>query len=387
MAAVRFRLGVAGVLAIAACLLIASQRGISTGSARCVGSSADIDDSALVDLDGLALHEPRGQVGYGVLLFAYSGSERTLESRLGAATESARRLRAMDYWLPVALATNGEPERGVFDQVVAIEPRHLFDGGDPSARAPSQGGDAPFRPVRSQALTRIYYLARSPFALTLALEGTAVLCTGGVSAMLRSLLDAPGSDPNQFDLALSAGVHPRGRGASTALLLRANAASRALLRDWFVELVNTDPTGDPTPALARAAERRRAAGALRLARLNPSFIAQVQRAGPERQARTIAELSVHGIEGAVHFIQGVNGLGAQQAVGGLCEKAGRSAEPRVLVAREGAEGEPLHEAIDAIPLAPSTASDSGPPSGRLRPEGGAVLRWHGEPLAPHALSR
>ncbi|KAJ1631320.1 hypothetical protein T492DRAFT_996262 [Pavlovales sp. CCMP2436] len=263
-------------------LLLGGLRPTSVARIACLAGGAVVgtEARALVDLDGLAPGDARGQRGAGVLLFAYAERPRLLAARLEAATGAARRMKVLDPWLRVAVATNGVPSRGIFDHVLEIEPRHVFDGGDPRTHA-----DGAFRPVESQALTRIYYLARSPFALTLALEGAAVVCRGGVDALLRAQLT---SEP-AFDLAYSPRVHQGAPHSTTALLVHANAATRALLRDWFVEHLNADPTGDPGPALARALERRlgssvgwapaQAGVRLRRAQLDSSFMCSLEELG------------------------------------------------------------------------------------------------------------
>lgn len=333
------------------CVLMASWRAGDAGSAQCVGTRGNLDNRALVDLDGLSLDEQRRQSGAGVLLFAYADSPQVLASRLEAATASARRMKTLNPWLRIALATNGEPARGMFDFVVPIEPRHVFDGGEPRPRRSSSGEEASFQPVQSQALTRIYYLARSPFALTLALEGTAVACRGGVDALLASELPAPVDGDGQFDIALSTSMRAGGRGASTTLLLRANAATRALLRDWFVEHLNTDPTGDATPALAKVVARRQAAGVLSTARLNPGFVARVLPVGASARVES-ADVA---FRGPVSFIQATGrAFSPQRELDRLCDLASAGgAKPRLLVARADAVHQPLDKAVTVETLTTS----------------------------------
>lgn len=321
-----------------------------------------MDDRALVDLDGLAPDAPRWQSGAGVLLFAYAESAQALASRLEAATASARRMKALSPRLRVALATNGEPVRGVFDHIVAIEQRHVLDGGDPAAGKASESSAPTFRPVESQALTRIYYLARSPFALTLALEGTAIACAGGVDAALHALLDSAAEGEGQFDVAVSTQMQTESSHASTVLLIRANAATRALLRDWFVEHLNSGPTADPAPALARALARALAAGSLRRAALSSSFVAQVRHAPPWPRDSDGAS-SADAILGTVSFIHGAGRAFAPRAeLDRLCERVTMGgAEPRALIAREQALGAPLDEAIAVVPFG---APARGVPSAR-----------------------
>jgi hypothetical protein len=327
-----------------ACALLLSARPGAYLRTECVRLGLDPAASrsrALVDLDGLSPDEPRWQQhGAGVLLFAYAEDARLLGARIAAAVACATRLRALSPWLRVALATNGDAPAGVFAHVVAIEQRHLFSGGDPAAR-----DGAAFRPVESQALTRIYYLARSPFALTLALGSDAVACGGGVDALLRDELSA--SRP-AFDLAYSPLLHASAGHASSTLLLRAGPATRALLRDWFVHLLNTDPTGDPTPALVTQLDRRLGAGALRRARLDASFAAAVRPASLVRAALASPHEAARGL---IHILLAGGRASASGAeLDELCGLVNQNAStPRLIVANR-AVGPRLRDSYAVVAL-------------------------------------
>mmetsp|Transcript_17125 Transcript_17125/g.44287 ORF Transcript_17125/g.44287 Transcript_17125/m.44287 type:complete len:415 (-) Transcript_17125:152-1396(-) len=206
--------------------------------------------------------------GSGVLLFAYAQNATALERYVREAALSARGLKASNPHLRVALATNAHSQargmRDAFDVVVPIRQDHVFSGG---YKTPADGNGA-FRLKTRQWLTRIYYLAHTPFALTLAVDGTVVTCTDKLAAILdREERAAP-----WYDLAYNT-QQRNAKPHNWAIMYRSNPATRALLRDWFVHQVNRDAMGEDQTTLHDVVGRALAAGTIRRARLHSNFAA------------------------------------------------------------------------------------------------------------------
>lgn len=234
-------------------------------------SSSALLHAALVPLhleSGAQLADEGGDhAGSGVLLFAYAQNATALQRYVREAALSARGLKARNPRLRVALATNAHEQaramRDAFDVVVPIRPDHVFSGG---YKTPAPNGT--FRLKTRQWLSRIYYLAHTPFALTLALDGQAVTCTDQLAQILqREERAAP-----WYDLAYNT-QQRSSKPHNWALLYRSNPATRALLRDWFVHQVNRDAMGEDQTTLHDVVERALAAGTIRRARLHSDFAA------------------------------------------------------------------------------------------------------------------
>ena len=126
---------------------------------------------------GGALSLPRWAVegeekkaGAGCLFFAYGGAQ--LDHFLQEATTAARTFRVHNPALPLAVVTNNATVDAAFTH--HIRPRHdlLFPGDT------SNGGQNRADGFPRQWLTRLYYMAHSPFQITWALDSNVVTCAG-----------------------------------------------------------------------------------------------------------------------------------------------------------------------------------------------------------------
>lgn len=127
----------------------------------------------------------RGQTrkrGAGLLFFAYGG-KHTLSHFLGEAANAARSFREHNPNVTIAVVSNNESVSGVFD--VHINPRYdlLFAGENLQHRSDK---------INRQWLTRLWYLAHSPFLVTCANVGSP---TGAIRAHPPPRLYPPAPHP------------------------------------------------------------------------------------------------------------------------------------------------------------------------------------------------
>lgn len=144
-------------------------------------------------------------------------------------------------------------------------------------------------PQAKQWLTRILYMAHSPFALTLALDSQVVVCTTKLSEWLsiqsalpsRQAKDASrvGSIQQRggYDVAYNTNFESA-KPHCWALLYRHTPATRILLQNWFLRQVERDATGEDQTTLHEVAMRLAARGKLRLARLSSDLVAAAAKA-------------------------------------------------------------------------------------------------------------
>ena len=108
-----------------------------------------------------AIQDEDNKHGAGLLFFAY-GQLSAIQKYLREATDAAASFRALNPKLQIAIVSNnGTVDARVFSHHITPRPDLLFAG-----RPFANGAD----PMPRQWLTRLYYMAHSPYALTWALD-------------------------------------------------------------------------------------------------------------------------------------------------------------------------------------------------------------------------
>ncbi|CAN0397817.1 unnamed protein product, partial [Phaeothamnion confervicola] len=120
--------------------------------------------------------------GQGLMFFAY-GEEGALQLYLNQALNSGRRIRRLNPSINMTLVTNPDaavpPE--IFDVILRVKPADNIKGKVPPWKASLKFG--------IQWMTRLEYLAKTPYTLTLALDSQALCCSSNVDAIFDSMGD------------------------------------------------------------------------------------------------------------------------------------------------------------------------------------------------------
>ncbi|KOO24080.1 hypothetical protein Ctob_003272 [Chrysochromulina tobinii] len=185
--------------------IIDAQRTIITTMRKSLrSSSAEVTDPDTA----LPVHRPRrvtplswavegesAKSGAGLLLFAYGG-RKTLQHFVREAQYAAASFREHNPTLPIAIVTNNETvDRRIFTTHIMPRADLLFAGENDQNRSDK---------VPRQWLTRLYYLAQSPYHITWALDSN-------VNVLTETMY------PHNFNL-----------------VVRWSAPSAALMRDWLL---------------------------------------------------------------------------------------------------------------------------------------------------------
>jgi hypothetical protein len=246
----------------------------TNGESSVAADSSDLNATDFVSAPDIGHSRSGGEVewavdgasrkhGAGVLFFAYGGLQ--LDRFLGEAVAAARSFRRHNPQLQIAIVTNNATVDGrVFNQRIAVRSDLLF-AGDTSNGGQNRGDKVP-----RQWLTRLYYLAYSPYEVTWALDSNAVSCTEGAA---QAFLDAAlgtrlwGFDIIQANQAKGSKMYPH----NWNLAYRWSAATRSLLRDWLLLQLRRGVTHDDQKTLHQAELRHVAAGKLRVGQIAAPF--------------------------------------------------------------------------------------------------------------------
>jgi len=200
-----------------------------------------------------------------VLFFAYGGLQ--LNRFLSEAAAAARSFRQHNPDLQIGIVTNNATvDARIFNVHVPVRADLLFQGDTTNG-----GQNRPDR-IPRQWLTRLYYLAHSPFEITWALDSNAVSCTPGAA---QAFLDAAlatrlwGFDICQASQAHGKAMYPH----NWNIVYRWSSATRALLRDWFLLQIRRGVTFDDQRTLHTAELRSVAAGFLKVGQVSSTFAA------------------------------------------------------------------------------------------------------------------
>ena len=237
----------------------------SSGIEPTGGDGSSENEASALGSVGWAVDGARNKSGAGVLFFAYGGVQ--LSRFLNEAAAAAQSFRRHNSRLPIAIVTNNESvDARLFTVRVAVRPDLLF-AGDTSNGGQNRGDKTP-----RQWLTRLYYLAHSPFEITWALDSNAVSCTPGAA---QAFLDAAlatklwGFDIAHASQAKGQMIYPH----NWNIVYRWSAATRSLLRDWLLLQLRRGVTHDDQATLHLAEIRHIAAKRVRVAQLGAAFAA------------------------------------------------------------------------------------------------------------------
>ena len=191
------------------------------------------------------------KVGAGLLFFAY-GARKTLGHFLSETGKAARSFRMHNPKISIAVVTNNETvDRSIFD--IHLWPRLdlLFAGGN------VQDGQMRGDKIPRQWLTRLYYMAHSPFELTWALDSNVISCTPGAAdlflatAMRTRLWDYHIMHASQ-NIDESATMYPH----NFNIAYMWSRTTSDLLRDWFLLTMRYGVASDDQKSLHMAELRQ-----------------------------------------------------------------------------------------------------------------------------------
>ena len=206
--------------------------------------------------------------GAGLLFFAYGGKQ--LHHFLDEAILGASSFRERNPRILIALVSNTERmlNRSVFNFQIKPRPDLLFAG---STTNGDWGDNLP-----RQWLTRLYYLAHSPFMITWALDSNVYACTYGAAQLL--LDDAIMRDMWGFDIATAnqreGPMYPH----NFNLLYKWSPRTSALMRDWLMLQMRRGLATDDQKTLQFAEIRAVAAGGLSVGQVASPYAAALYNA-------------------------------------------------------------------------------------------------------------
>ena len=210
--------------------------------------------------------------GAGLLFFAYGGRGVEVNRFLGEVMVAARSFRASNPSLPIAIVSNNETvDRSLFSHHIKPREDLLFPGSS------CQGNVCRGDRLQRQWMTRLYYMALSPFYVTWALDSNTIQCAGASAhlAVQHFLDDALATSLWGYDLSHANGakgrhIYPH----NWNLLYRWTPQTSNVFRDWFLLLLRRGISADDQGPLAHAEVRQMlAGGGLRLGQVPTEFAA------------------------------------------------------------------------------------------------------------------
>ena len=211
------------------------------------------------------------KAGSGIMLFAYGGPS-TLGHFVAEAEHAGRSIREHNPGVSMTIVTNNATiDYSIFD--THITPRKdLIFAGDTENGGQKRGDGFP-----RQWLTRLYYLAHSPYELTWALDSNVLSCTPhAASTFLNHAYES-----NLWDFTIAhASQNLLGRGLAEVmyphnfnLIFMWREETSALLRDWLMLQLRQGVASDDQKTLHFAELRlaRRMGNRLRIGRISPEM--------------------------------------------------------------------------------------------------------------------
>jgi len=219
-----------------------------------------------------AVRGEENKMGAGILIFAYGAEMRTLQLFLKEATSAAGQIRSTNPKLNIAIVcNNASVDRNVFTHHIMPREDLLFQG----SRCPyGESGDClKKKPPTRQWMTRLYYLAHSPFKLTWALDSNIFSCSTDDS-ITRFLESALRAKMWGFDIAHA----NQGRGPTLVphnwnIMVMWNERSSNLLRDWLLLQLRRGIATDDQNTLYVAETRARKLGGITIGQMPTPFAA------------------------------------------------------------------------------------------------------------------
>ena len=225
--------------------------------------------------------------GAGILLFAY-GHSTTLPYFLGEAVSAARSLRALNPELSIGIVSNNETvDSRLFN--VHMRPRSdlLFVGDlTNSGQFRSDG-------IARQWLTRLYYLALTPFEVTWALDSNTICCTpNSADSFMRAAL---ATKLWGYDMVQASQRDGRLYPHNWNFMYRWTPSTSSLLREWLLLQLRRGVTADDQKTLLVAQMLLRAASIpIRIGQLATPLAAAFYNVPPRRSLLRYRGLNASG---------------------------------------------------------------------------------------------
>ena len=200
--------------------------------------------------------------GFGILMFAYAVDKQSQSSFLQQAEHAANSWRLVDPSLQICLVCNEANltlQKDLFDSVVLVRRDLLFHG-------------LTTRPdgLSRQWMTRLYYMAATPFEITLALDASHIPC-GEISSL------APYFASESFDIAVASSSHSDSENNplqphNWAILYKMSNLTQLLFKEWLVRQLQAGVAADDQSTLRSSYLTLRSQG-LRVKKLDNAFAA------------------------------------------------------------------------------------------------------------------
>ena len=211
--------------------------------------------------------------GAGLLFFAY-GTNKTLHLFLEEATRAAQSFREHDPSIAIAIVSNApNVDRHVFSHHIVPREDLLF----PGVICPYGPKGCNHNKPPRQWLTRLYYMAYTPFSITWALDSNVISCRHGAAAFLSR---AQRSGLWGFDIALASQGQRELYPHNWNILYRWTRATSNVIRDWLLLQLRRGVATDDQGTLHAAIQRQRAAGGLHVGQMPTRFAAAFYSAHP-----------------------------------------------------------------------------------------------------------
>mmetsp|Transcript_53619 Transcript_53619/g.116891 ORF Transcript_53619/g.116891 Transcript_53619/m.116891 type:complete len:356 (+) Transcript_53619:87-1154(+) len=205
--------------------------------------------------------------GAGILFFAY-GSPAAVNQFLVEASIAARSFRNQNpRSLNIGIVTNNATvDKSLFSHHIRPREDLLF-----------AGSDCPYGPkncqknVPRQWLTRLYYMAHSPFVITWALDSNVINCASkGVASFLDAAL---ASNLWGYDIAHPSQAADYMYPHNWNIMYRWNVRVSSMMRDWLLLQLRRGITTDDQATLHAAELRGRSTNGLRVGQVPNAFAA------------------------------------------------------------------------------------------------------------------
>ena len=202
------------------------------------------------------------KAGAGLLFFAYGGKQ--LKHFLEEAKTAAKSFRVRNPKVSIAIVSNADSvDNRTFDHHIQPRPDLLFAG----SLTNGDWGDK----LPRQWLTRLYYLAHSPYEITWALDSNVFACTSSSAqafldgALLTGLWGYDIAHANQRD----GHMYPH----NFNVVYKWSPRTSALLRDWLLLQIRRGVASDDQKTLHFAELRQALAGGLNIGQVATEYAA------------------------------------------------------------------------------------------------------------------
>jgi hypothetical protein len=245
--------------------------------------------AAPTGLLGWSIEDEAEKRGAGLLLFGYGGLQ--LSRFLGEATTAAAMFRRDNPRLRIAVVSNNATVDARYFNI-HIRPRaDLLFAGDNQQSRPDK--------LPRQWLTRLYYLAQSPFELTWALDSNVVSCTEGAA---QAFLDeARRNKLWGYDIAHASQTFTVMYPHNWNIIYRWSARTSSLMRDWLLLQLRRGVTHDDQKTLHISELRHQKAGLLSVGQIKSNFAAAFYPVGNRGQRKHNARIT-RKIVGRAHVV-------------------------------------------------------------------------------------